>query len=219
MNQNESEVESNFFDQELPPVGPSTSQWQQLADRLRGVDESDPLRMPQSRASEAIIRRLGQKAMGKTGVKVRPQPDEQPESGPQPSRQQYIRRRIGAAALALGLGIGTAVFVGPKVVDFFRKHPYSVEDRTPTEEEICAIRRTDNKALLVVAAEFTNDLSTRRGAANRINQAIRDQDDDRFAVCYNPQKDYSRVLTDEAVENLPPERLVSWADFPGRADR
>lgn len=219
MNQNKSEVESKFFDQELPSVGPSTSQWQQLADRLRGVDESDPLRMPQSRASEEILRRLGQRVMGKTEVEVRPQPDEQLEPDQQPSRQQHIRRRIGAAVLALSLGIGTAVFVGPKVADFFRKHPYGVEDRTPTEEEICTIRRTDNKALLVVAAEFTDDLSTRRGAASRINHAIRDQDDDRFAVCYNPEKDYSRVLTDEAVENLPPERLVSWADFPGRTGR
>lgn len=143
-------------------------------------------------------------------------PDRQPRK---PSPRQLARRRIGAVALTISLGAGTIVWAGPKVVEAFREQPYDVSDRTPTETEICTIRRTGGQALLLVAAEFTDDPSSRRAAASRINQATKDQDDDRFGVCYSPDTNSSRVLTDEAVEGLPAPRLVNWGDFPGRTSQ
>lgn len=236
MNQDRAKAEREFFDQDPPAIGPATSQWQKLAEDLRDVDENDPLQLPQTRASREIWRRLGQGLLqqldlgyeSKPPAQPQPQPTRKPERPlPEPllpqetpvSRKQHIRRRIGAAALALSLGVGAAALAGPKLVDFIKREPYGVATRTPTEEEICAIRGTNNQALLVVASEFTDNIDARRGAARRISNAIRDQADDKFGVCYSPSRDYSRVLTDEAVADLPPERLVSWQNFPGRTDR
>ena len=210
MNPSESKPNPDSFDHQRPPVvGPSTSQWQQFANRRQRIAQDGPALTPKSRLPEATYL-----------------PEQKPPAKPnqRPTTRQYFRRRVGAAALAISLGVGGIAFGWPKltqhIVQYMEDNPaYDVSGRTPTEEEICTIRRVGNRALLVIASEFTNDADSRVAGSGRIRQATLDQDDDRFAVCYSPANDYSRVLTDEAVENLPAERLVSWERFPGRTDR
>ncbi len=235
MNQAKSESEPDFFNyQPDQPAEASTSQWRKTADRFRGIDDDDPLWIPEAKLSGAVLRRIGDKILRGLALdlgsppttkpdqplKPNPPPLSRPEWQPvRPTPRQRLRRRVGALALAISLGAGSIAFGGPKLIESLKSRSYDVSDRTPTNEEICTIQQAGQQALLVIAAEFTNDPGSRRAAAKRIGHTIRDQDDPRFAVCYSQINDYSRVLTDEAVANLPAERLVSWESFPGRTNR
>ena len=234
MNQPSPETEPDFFNYQPQPLADDpASQWRETADRFRGIDDDDPLRIPEARLPGAVLRRIGDKILRGLALDVGSPPTTKPDQPlkpytpplprpewqpAHPTSRQHLRRRVGAIALAISLGAGSIAFGGPKLIESLRTRSYDVDDRTPTNEEICTTHQADQRALLVVAAEFTNDLSSRRAAAKRIGHAIRDQDDTRFAVCYSQVNDYSRVLTTEAVANLPAERLVSWESFPGRTN-
>lgn len=133
----------------------------------------------------------------------------------QPSYQ--FRRRLGAALLTLAT-IAGGFLIKDQPDDWQLGRTYSVDDRQPADDEICTTRGVGQRALLVVASEFTDDLSARRAAASRIRQAIGDSPDQRFAVCYDPETELTRVLTTEAVADLPDDRRVNWSQFPGRND-
>lgn len=228
------ESQTDILDDRPPEIiDPQASQWRQPTGRWRSPNEDSRPNWTEDRTAGTTFRQIGrgvlyhldldqsfgpQTPANQTSPSPRLTAPKIHEQRPQrPTKKQAIRRRIGAAALALSLGVAGFSCGGPKVVESLKNRPDEVVERTPTDDEICTIRRVGNQALLVVASEFTNDLSSRRGAASRIKHAVRDQDDDRFGICYDPRTNYSRVLTDEAVENLAPGRLVDWGDFPGRS--
>ena len=214
-----------------PEESQPLDQWQQFVARATGA-KFEPLGIPKRRPVIATAQQLGWRLLRNLdpaqdndrplppGIKTtdwnRPLAPEQEDLFNHARRQ--LRRRLGATILALTIGAG-AFIIKEQVDDYQPGDAYSVEQRRPADNEVCASRQVHQKALLRVAAEFTNDLSARRAGAARIKNAIGDDPAQSFAVCYNPETQLTRVLTTEAIDGLDNDHLVNWDDFPGRVDQ
>lgn len=190
------------------------------------VDTGEVIQIPESRPAAVVARQLGYNLLREfdpLSNDNQPAPDEiktggwqRPEGSDQPGYR--LRRRLGAALLAMTTVAG-GFLVGEKTEGWPPEMTYSVDQRQPAEGEICTTRGVGQRALLVVASEFTDNLSARRAAASRIRQAIDGQTDQRFGICYDPETELTRVLPTKAVAGLPDGRRVNWSHFPGRTDQ